>query len=71
MQEITIRVGKGGKINLNVDGVKGGSCKDLTKNLEKAFGNVSDTENTQEYYEQEQSVEGEQSIGGSFGEQSW
>ena len=29
MEEIIIRVGKDGKINLNVEGVKGSSCKDL------------------------------------------
>jgi len=53
-QEITIRVGKGGKINLDVAGVKGGTCKDLTKAFEKAMGKVVSTENTNEYYEQEQ-----------------
>jgi len=53
-QEITIRVGKGGKINLDVAGVKGGACKDLTKAFEKAMGKVVSTENTNEYYEQEQ-----------------
>lgn len=71
MQEITIRVGKGGKINLDVAGVKGGSCKDLTKAFEKALGTVSETKNTGEYYEQEQQVSDKQQLGGDFGERNW
>jgi len=63
MEEIVIRVGKDGKINLNVAGIKGGSCKDLTKALEKAFGSVVDTKNTGEFYEQQQNVEDQQSLG--------
>lgn len=70
MQEITIRVGKGGKINLDVLGVKGGSCKDLTKAFEKALGTISTTENTTEYYEQEQQAGNEQQLGGGSG-QNW
>lgn len=71
MQEITIRVAKGGKINLDVMGVKGGACKDLTKAFEKAMGSVSQTDNTSEYYEQEQQIQDKQQLGGSFGEQNW
>jgi len=68
MQEITIRVGKGGKINLDVAGVKGGSCKDLTKAFEKAMGKVVQTDNTNEYYEQENTAGNEQTLGGG---QNW
>lgn len=63
MQEITIRVGKGGKINLGVLGVKGSSCKDLTKALEKAMGSVVEDKNTNEFYDQ-QTVTEKQQLGG-------
>lgn len=71
MQEITIRVGKGGKINLDVLGVKGGGCKDLTKAFEKALGKVTETKNTSEYYEQEQQVNDKQQLGGNFNKGNW
>jgi hypothetical protein len=64
MQEITIRVSKNGKVNLGVLGVKGGSCKDLTKAMEKALGSTTESENTQEFYEQGQGVSNNQNIGG-------
>ena len=64
MQEITIRIGKGGTINLDVAGVKGGGCKDLTKAFEKALGTAVETKNTNEYYEQDQQAGNEQQIGG-------
>lgn len=71
MQEITIRVGKGGKINLDVAGVKGGACKDITKAMEKALGKTVETKNTAEYYEQEQRVDDKQQLGGDFNKGSW
>lgn len=64
MEEITIRVGKDGKINLSVAGVKGTSCKDLTKALEKAIGSVESTKNTSEMYDQQATVEDKQNLGG-------
>jgi len=63
MKEIVIRVGKDGKINLDVLGVKGGACKDITKALERALGIVEKTETTSEYYEQPQTLEDQQSQG--------
>lgn len=69
MEEIIIRIGKGGKINLNVLGVKGSSCKDLTKNLEKALGSTVETKNTDEYFEQKQETGLTQGLGGS--EKNW
>ena len=62
MEEIVIRIGKDGKINLNVAGIKGGACKNLTKAMETAFGMVEKTETTGEFYE-EQSAENQQSQG--------
>jgi len=64
MEEIIIRIGKGGKINLSVDGVKGPSCKEITKNLEKALGSTVETKNTGEYFEQKQENTNMQNLGG-------
>jgi hypothetical protein len=63
MKEIKIRIGKDGKINLSVAGVKGGACKDITKALEKALGMVESTKATPEMYEQQQTQQNEQSQG--------
>ena len=71
MQEITIRVKKGGKIDLGVTGAKGQTCRDLTKLIEKALGTTMETKNTTEYYEQEQHSQNEQALGGSFCDKSW
>jgi len=62
MQEITIRVGKDGKIDLGVLGVKGNSCKNLTKAMEKALGTAIEVEETAEHFEQE--VQDDQKLGG-------
>lgn len=64
MEEITIRIGKDGKVNLNVEGIKGTGCKDLTKAMEKALGTVEQTKSTSEMYEQQATVENEQEVGG-------
>jgi len=63
MEEIVIRIGKDGKINLNVAGIKGGACKSLTAAMEKALGMVEGTTNTGEYYEQQQTLDENQSLG--------
>ncbi len=64
MEEIVIRISSDGKINLNVNGVKGSACKDLTKSLEKSLGTILETQNTGEYYEQEVEVTKNQTLGG-------
>lgn len=69
MEEIKIVVGKGGKINLGVHGVKGSSCKELTKKLEEVLGKAVESDNTEEYYEQEQYNANNQTLGGDgYGE---
>jgi hypothetical protein len=66
MEEIKIVVGKGGKINFGVHGVKGASCKELTKKLEEALGATVESDNTEEYYEQEQQNGNTQGLGGEY-----
>ena len=48
MQEIKITIGKNGKVNLDVAGVKGSACSDLTKSIEKALGRVEVTKKKSE-----------------------
>jgi hypothetical protein len=52
MQEIKITIGKDGKVNLDVAGVKGSACSDLTKSIEKALGRVEVTKKKSEFYQQ-------------------
>ena len=46
----------GSSVQTEVHGVKGKSCEDVTKQLVKAFGEVSSSSKTPEYYMQEESV---------------
>jgi hypothetical protein len=52
MKEIVIRIGVDGKVKVSVSGVKGGSCKDITKSIENALGSAENSEPTEEFYEQ-------------------
>lgn len=64
MQEIKIVVGKNGKVNLGVDGVKGESCKEITRKIEEALGKTVESSNTEEFYEQSCDNSNEQTLGG-------
>lgn len=66
--EITIRFGKGGKVDLAVLGIKGTSCKKITERFEKGMGQVIESKTTSEYFEQEQNLgnENQQTIGGGY-----
>ncbi len=57
MPEILFNIDKDGNITITVEGVSGGSCTDLTKELEEAFGIVLDQQYTSEYYEEEERME--------------
>lgn len=48
MQEITVTILPGGEVKIEVNGVKGGGCMELTEQLEKALGSVSSREMTPE-----------------------
>lgn len=49
--ELKFHINQDGTIKLEVGGVKGAKCLDLTKSLEKELGIVLDVEKTGEYYE--------------------
>lgn len=52
LQEIDVFIDKNGQVRLEVRGVKGGSCLDLTRDLEKALGgDVASREMTAEAQE--------------------
>lgn len=63
-EEIKIFISKEGQVKIDVEGVKGVSCKDLTKDLEKAFGITVDDKKTSEYYEQDNQQQNYQYGGG-------
>jgi hypothetical protein len=53
MERHTITIGKDGAPTIEVEGVKGSSCKAATEQIERLLGNtVSDTE-TSEFFEVE------------------
>ena len=52
MQEITVVIDKDGQVRVEVRGVKGASCLDVTKGLEEALGGqVEDRQMTPEAQE--------------------
>lgn len=50
-QELQFRIGSDGTIKLEVKGVKGQKCLELTKELEKELGLLVQREKTSEYYQ--------------------
>lgn len=67
LQEIEVFIDKNGQVRIEVRGVKGMSCLDLTRDLEKALGGqVEAREMTPEAYEtaQEQVQEWHGSVAG-------
>ncbi len=51
--ELEFHIGPDGTVKLEVKGVKGAKCLDITKELEKELGMVLEREKTGEYYENE------------------
>lgn len=52
MKKVTITISQGKPV-ISVEGVKGGSCKDLTRDLEKKLGGVKSRKLTREYMQSE------------------
>lgn len=51
--DIEIRIGPDGDVTVDVRGVKGPGCVDLTRFLEEALGDVTERTFTQEYRQRE------------------
>ena len=49
--EVVIEIDEEGNPKITVNGCAGPSCKDLTRNIEKALGTVSKDAPTKEFYE--------------------
>lgn len=54
-QEVIVDISPEGEIEISVNGVKGQSCTDITKNLEKALGVGGERTLTKEYHEKNDS----------------
>jgi hypothetical protein len=63
MREIKLTIGQDGKVNIDVAGVKGPACKDLTKSIEVALGKTESVEKKPEFYQQ-QAAGAKQRLGG-------
>jgi hypothetical protein len=53
-QELDIQIAPDGAVTINVLGVKGKTCLDLTRDLEESLGAVLDRETKTSFYEQEE-----------------
>lgn len=62
MQELEIIIGPEGKVSLNVKGIKGKKCEELTRPLEEALGEVETRTHTKEYYDQPQHISQQEGI---------
>ena len=59
MKEITVKIGKGGKISVEVDGVTGEGCSALTAALISALGVVDDVKEKPQYFDELEPIEEE------------
>lgn len=57
MRTITVTIDSEGQASVEVNGVAGKSCEDLTRELEQALGTVTDRKRTADYHRQEASRE--------------
>jgi len=56
MHQVIITISTDGKMAVEVNGVKGESCRDLTAKL-RGIGKVEGDDNTPEYYEEAETTE--------------
>lgn len=64
-QELEISISPSGEVQIQVKGVSGASCVDLTKGLENGLGTVEERKLTGEYY-QENNQQNQQRNQGGF-----
>jgi len=56
-QYINIKIDETGKVFLEVEGVKGKQCMNLTKELEELLGNELERQFKTEYYDDDQAMD--------------
>jgi hypothetical protein len=61
---ITVEIGDDGSVTVDVTGVTGPACKDLTRELEGALGKVTSTTNKAEFNQLGVTNTNKQQIGG-------
>ena len=64
-RDILISIGPDGEVQIQVEGVAGKDCVDLTRSLEEELGDVTDRQFTREYYQETEEQEEEIQVGGS------
>jgi hypothetical protein len=62
-QEIEILISEDGHVKYHIKGIKGKKCVDIAKAALSPLGQLTDTEYTSEYYEQEQKNQNQQKLG--------
>ncbi|MBL6974411.1 MAG: DUF2997 domain-containing protein [Deltaproteobacteria bacterium] len=60
--EIDIEIREDGTVGFGVKGARGRRCKEITKALEEALGEVRTVEHTAEYYQEEEEVREEDRV---------
>jgi hypothetical protein len=63
LMKIKVEVNQEGDTRIKVEGVKGKSCKDLTKAIEEALGTTTADKKTAEYHEREQKSKNKLGLG--------
>lgn len=56
-QELEIQISDKGDVTVNVIGIKGKKCMDITKELEECLGIISSFEKKPEFYQQVEQTE--------------
>lgn len=55
MHKIIVKVSPEGETEIEVNGLKGRKCADVTKQVEQALGSVKETKKKQDYFQIDQS----------------
>jgi len=64
MHKLKIKIGKGGKTEVKVEGFSGSGCGALTKAIESALGTTVDDKKNADYYKAEEKNQQKQTLGG-------
>jgi hypothetical protein len=64
MHKLKIKIGKGGKTEVKVEGFSGSGCGALTKAIESALGTTVDDKKTADFYKIEEKNQQKQTLGG-------